>query len=97
MTRYVILLNFTAQGLAKIKDSPARSDAFKAAAAKVGATAESIFWTLGPYDGVVVLSAPDEATAVAVALELGKAGNVKTTMLRALDADEFNTVLAKLS
>ena len=97
MVRYLILMNFTEQGLAKIKDSPARAAAFKAAAAKVGATAESIYWTLGQYDLAGVLLAPDEATAAALVLNLGRLGNVRTTMLRAFDAEEFAGIVNKVS
>ncbi|MHC4444365.1 MAG: GYD domain-containing protein [Planctomycetota bacterium] len=97
MTRYVMLLNFTDKGLANIKDSPARSEAFKAAATKAGAMVESIYWTLGPYDLVVVLSASDESTAAALALDLGKLGNVRTTMLRAFDNSEFTNIVNKVS
>ncbi len=97
MARYVVLLNFTEKGLASIKESPSRAEAFKKAASKAGASVESVYWTLGSYDGILVLSAEDEATAVGLALKLGKAGNVRTTMLRAFDAGEFGQIAAKAS
>ena len=97
MSRFVILFNFTEKGIANVKESPGRADAFKADAEKAGATIESIFWTLGAYDGVVVLSAPDEATAVRLTLDLGRSGNVRTTMLRAFDAAEFKSISSKLA
>lgn len=97
MTRYVILLNFTEKGIAGIKESPRRAIAFRAAAEKAGATVESILWTLGTYDGVIVLSAPDDATAAAVTLELGMGNAVRTTMLRAFDAEEFGHIVKKIS
>ncbi|MCH7591502.1 MAG: GYD domain-containing protein [Planctomycetes bacterium] len=97
MTRYVVLLNFTEKGIGGIKDSVQRSAAFRASAEKAGATVESLFWTLGSHDGVIVLSAPDDATAAAVVLELGRGNAVRTTMLRAFDAEEFSGVVAKIS
>jgi uncharacterized protein with GYD domain len=97
MTRYIMLLNFTDKGLANIKDSPARSAAFKSAAGKVGVNVESLYWTLGPYDVAVTLTAPDEATATALALDLAKLGNVRTTMLRAFDSSEFSDIVDKVS
>ncbi len=97
MSRYIVLVNFTEKGAASVKESPARAEAFRAAAGRLGATVESVFWTLGPHDGVIVLSAPDEATAAAVGLQLSKAGNVRTCMLRAFDETEFKGVVAKVS
>lgn len=97
MVRFVVLINFTEKGVAAIKESPARAEAFSAAAAKAGACVESLFWTMGPYDGVVILSAPDEATAAAVILQLGKTHAVRSCMLRALDAGEFRKILGKIS
>ncbi len=97
MARYVVLVNFTEKGVAAVNESAARADAFRATAAKAGATVEALFWTLGPYDGVFILSAPDEATAAALTLELGRSQNVRTCMLRAFDADEFKNVVQKLA
>jgi uncharacterized protein with GYD domain len=96
MVRYVMLFKFTEQGITNVKDSPARAEAFKATASRAGATVESQVWTLGEYDGVVVFTAPDEATAVALALELGRLGNVRTCMLRAFDASEVKAIIGKM-
>ena len=97
MTRYVVLLNFTEKGVAAVKESAGRAAAFRAAAARAGATVEALYWTLGPYDGLVVFSAPDEATAAAVMLEAGQGGHVRTSMLRAFDENEFKNVVSKIA
>ena len=97
MIRYMVLLNFTEKGIGGVKDSVNRAESFRSTAAKVGTTVEAVFWTLGTYDGMFMLSAPDEATAAALVLEVGRTNNVKTCMLRAFDAEEFNGVIAKLS
>ena len=96
MNRYLMLLKFTAKGIAAIKDSPKRATAFRAAAKKAGVTLEAQYWTLGAYDGVIVLRAPDEATAVGLAMSLGKAGNVTTCTLPALDEKAFKAGLGKM-
>ena len=95
MSKHVVLVKFTEKGLANIKQSPDRSEAFIAAAAKAGVIVETTLWTTGPHDGLLVLDAPDETTAAGVVLGLAKAGSVSTCMLRAFDRDEFKTVLAK--
>jgi uncharacterized protein with GYD domain len=95
MTRFLMLLKFTEKGLAGVKDSPSRAAAFREAAAKAGATIEAQYWLLGEYDGVALFAAPDEATAVGLALKLGSLGNVRTCLARALDEAEFRSLLGK--
>ena len=97
MIRYLVLVNFQERGFLNIAESPARAERFHAAAEAMGASIESIYWTLGPYDGVFVITAPDETVAAGLVLQLGRDGNVRTTMLRAFDADEFTDVLVKAS
>jgi uncharacterized protein with GYD domain len=60
MATYILLMNFTDQGIRKIKDSPKRADAFKDMAKKCGATVKDVFWTLGEYDVVSIVEAPDD-------------------------------------
>jgi uncharacterized protein with GYD domain len=95
MPRYAILLSFTDKGIAAIKDSPHRADAFRAAAKKAGATVEAQYWLLGKHDGLVILSAPDEATAAAVTLDLAHLDNVRTTLCRAFDEAEFKAIVGR--
>ncbi len=96
MVRYVVLLTLTEKGIAAVKDSPNRAESFRAAAAKAGVSIETLFWTVGQYDGMIVLNAPDEAAAAAVVLELGKGNHTRSCMLRAFDADEFRNILGKM-
>ena len=96
MTRYVVLLSFTEKGMFAVGESVARSEEFRAAAKSAGAEVEALYWTLGAYDGLLVLSAPDETTAASLTLALSRTGNVRTCMLRALDADEFKAVANKV-
>lgn len=97
MIRYVVLLNFLEKGVADVRDSVARAEAFRTAAGKVGATVESQFWTQGAYDGVFVLTAPDETTAAALVLDLARSNAVRTCMMRAFDSGEFKNIADKLS
>ena len=96
MCKYVVLIKFTEKGSGGIAESVNRADSFHSTAAAAGCTVEARYWTLGPYDGVLILSAPDEETAAAVVLSLTKAGNVTTCMLRAFEDDEFWKVLRML-
>jgi uncharacterized protein with GYD domain len=96
MARYVMLLKFTPEGLAHIQESPARKDSFAAEVAKAGGRVEETYWTLGAYDAVTIFTAPDEATATVLALELSKLGNVHTNLRRAFDDKEFKNILDRL-
>jgi uncharacterized protein with GYD domain len=95
MPRYAMLLKFTDKGITNAKDSPSRASAFRSAASKAGATVEAEYWLLGEYDGLAIFSAPDEATATALALNLGAQGYVRTCLCRAFDEAEFKGLLAK--
>ena len=60
MVAYVVLANFTEQGIRNAKESPKRAEAFKAMAKTFGVTVREILWTQGRYDIVTILDAPDE-------------------------------------
>ena len=96
MAKFVVLINFTEKGVTHIDASPERANAFRSMVESKGGKVDTILWTTGPYDGLVVLDVPDEHTAVGLTLGLSRTGNVRTSTLRAFDADEFKTVLGKL-
>lgn len=95
MPTYVALLSWTDQGVRNYKDSVKRAETFGSAAQKLGAKLLSIYWTVGPYDLVAVVEAPDDETASAALLQLGGAGNVRSTTLRAFGREEIGAILAK--
>jgi uncharacterized protein with GYD domain len=96
MATYIVLANFTDQGIRNVKDSPKRADAYKAMAKKLGVTVREIYWTLGHYDLVIVLDAPDAASVTAVGLATASLGNVRTETLTAFSAEEFGRVIGKM-
>lgn len=54
-----------------------------------------MYWTIGPYDVVAVIEAPDDESATAALLEIGAKGNVRTTTLRGFDRSEMGAIIAK--
>jgi len=92
MAHYLTLLRFTEQGARSLKKSTARAAAFCKAATKAGARVEAQYWTTGAYDGVMILSAKDDATALQCLAALAAAGNVRTETLKAFDASEFKAI-----
>ncbi|AOP51609.1 GYD domain-containing protein [Streptomyces lydicus] len=95
MPTYVALLNWTDQGVRNFKDTAKRADAFAAAAQKLGAKVLKLYWTVGPYDLVAIVEAPDDEAATATLLQLGGVGNVRTTTLRAFGQEEMGRIIAK--
>jgi uncharacterized protein with GYD domain len=83
MATYILLASFTDQGIRKIKDSPKRADAFKDMAKKCGAAVKEVFWTLGEYDIVAVVEAPDDISITALGLSSGALGNIRTSVASA--------------
>jgi uncharacterized protein with GYD domain len=96
MATYIVLTNFTDQGIRNVKDSTKRADAVRDLAKKFGVTAKEFFWTLGSYDIVAIYDAPDDASMTAFGLAIGAAGNVRTQTMRAFSREEMNGVLAKV-
>ncbi len=82
MATYVSLISWTDQGIKAFKDTLDRAEAGKELAAKFGGSLKEIYWTLGPYDIVTIIEAPDDEAVTAAMLKLGALGNVRTTTLR---------------
>jgi uncharacterized protein with GYD domain len=95
MPTYISLINWTDQGIQALKESPARADATAELAASLGGKLVRLYWTVGPYDLVGILEAPDEETATAMQLTVGSRGAVRTTTLRAFDREEIEKIIAK--
>lgn len=96
MQKYVILINWTEQGVANARDTVDRYHAAKQAWESAGGTFDLALWTLGAYDLVAVVSAPDAETVAAFGLRLGAAGNLRTTILRAFDESEMAVIVSTL-
>jgi uncharacterized protein with GYD domain len=96
MPNYITLLNWTEQGMGKIKASPKRLDASRKAFKQAGCELKDVYLTMGPYDLVCVIEAPDGATAAKAILSLGAAGNVRTLTLPAFTEDEYRTIVGSL-
>jgi len=95
-TRYLVLANFTDQGIRNVKDTTKRAALVNEMGKSAGVHMKSIFWTLGGFDLVIEVEAPDDATMTAWGLTVGAMGNVRTQTLRAFDAKEMDGIIAKM-
>jgi uncharacterized protein with GYD domain len=96
MQTYILLVNFTDQGMRKIKETISRADAFEDMAKKSGATIKVLCWTIGRYDVIAVFEAPDDESATALAFSASSLGNVRSEILRAFSFEEMSRILGKM-
>ena len=96
MPTYVALLNFTDQGIRTVRDTLDRADMAAQLAQQYGARIEQFYWTLGSYDIVLIIEAPDDESATALLLEAGSLGNIRSTTLRAYDREEMRGIIERL-
>ena len=96
MPTYVVLMNWTDQGIRTARETVQRRDQADSLAERYGARIEQVYWTVGPYDIVTILEAPDDESATAMLLELNSAGNLRTTTLRAYDREEMSGIVQRL-
>jgi uncharacterized protein with GYD domain len=97
MATYIVLANYTEQGIRNVGDSLKRTESIKAMAQKAGVTLKETYWTLGAHDVVAVFEAPDDESMTALGLGIGKLGNVRTQTLRAFSAAEMKGILSKVA
>ena len=97
MAQYILLSNWTEQGIKNVKESPKRLDAAKALAKKFNGEILDFYVTTGAHDMVVMLEAPDDEAAAKFALSLGSAGNVRTTTLKAFPEKSYRSIIGSLA
>ena len=95
MATFIVLFNWTEQGIKSYKDSPKRVDQANEAWQDLGVRVREVYWTIGPYDLVGIVDAPDPEALASALLRLGAAGNVRTTTMRALERAEAEAVIAR--
>ena len=93
MPRFISLLRFTEKGARDIQKSTNRARVFDRAAEKAGVTVEGQYWTIGSYDGVLIINASDELKALHLLAELSSQGNVRSETMVALADKEFDKVV----
>ena len=96
MARYIALLKFTEQGAKNVKKSTNRAHNFDKLADKAGVKVEGQYWTLGRYDGVLVLNADSESKILHLLTELAALGNVRTETMQAFIDTEFDEIVGRL-
>ena len=97
MSKYVLLCNWTDQGVRDVKNTVKRSRAAREMFASMGVNAREWFFTLGPYDVVLTVDAPDDETLTRATLVLAAQGNLRTLTMRGFGEKEMEQLTAASS
>jgi uncharacterized protein with GYD domain len=93
MPTFIMLTRLTPEGVQTVKNNPSRIQEVNREIEAVGASVKAQWATLGEYDFVNVVEAPDEKTMARVSLELGSRGTARYESLAAIPIDEFIAAL----
>ena len=97
MPTYVCLVNYTDEGIKNVGDTVARTDRGGDIAHKHGVKLEQAYWTVCPYDMVVIFEASDDQAISAHLLEVASSvGIVKTVTLRTFDREAMGGIIERL-
>lgn len=96
MPTYIALLKWTSQGISRVKDSPNRLDGGREAFKKMGVEIKDTYLTMGRYDLLCVIDAPDDETYAQAMLSLGSQGNLTTETLKAFNEDQYRKIIGSL-
>ena len=89
MPTFVMLTNLTADGVRTLKNNPGRVSEVNAEVEQIGAKVLAQYETLGQYDFITIVEAPDEKTMAKVSVELGSRGTMTSQTLSAIPAEDF--------
>jgi uncharacterized protein with GYD domain len=96
MPTYITLIKYTQTGVENMKDSPNRLDTAKELFRSMGAELKAFYLAMGNYDAVVISEAPDDETAMKLALTVGSAGAIRTETQRVFPEDEYRKIISEL-
>ena len=96
MPSYLSLINLTEQGIANVKDSPERVDAWKQAVEAAGGRMIFFYMTMGEYDFATLIEMPNDEAAASVLLALGARGSVRSKTMRAFTEEEYRGIVGNL-
>jgi uncharacterized protein with GYD domain len=97
MPRYIVLVNWTDQGIKNVKDTIKRAKSFEGVIQNAGGKSLGLYYTMGRYDFVAIVEAPNDEAIASVLFSTGSLGNVRTETLKAFSMDEAANIIEKLT
>jgi uncharacterized protein with GYD domain len=97
MPKYLISANYTAQGMAGVRDAGAKSrvDAVTTMLEAMGGRLESFYFAFGDTDVFAVAEAPDDEAAAAVSIAINSSGAVSTRTTKLLTVEQADEALRR--
>lgn len=96
MAKFISLVKYTSKGIANIKESPNRLDAVKQLCDSMGAKVDGFYLTMGSYDIIMIMDAPNSETAAKIILAVSSGGAVSTETLAAFSEGEYRKIVSEL-
>ncbi|MFB6086742.1 MAG: GYD domain-containing protein [Halodesulfurarchaeum sp.] len=96
MPTYIRLTELTPEGFEEIEESATRTEQMKAMANEMGGSIEDVFLTLGEYDFITIAEFPNDQMYTQFALRFAEKGVADTVTLKALEEDEYVSVIQSL-
>ena len=96
MSFYIILWNYTDQGIKNVKESPKRADAFKSKLENAGGELIETYYTFNKYDGVSIVEAPNDEALMSCLLSVESQGNARSVTLKAFSYDEATKIIQNI-
>jgi uncharacterized protein with GYD domain len=96
MPVYINLVRWTDQGIRNIKEAPQRIDAFKKAVQAAGGKLTGFYVTMGKYDIVTIVDAPNDEAMANIVLATESKGSIRTQTLKASTEEQFRAIVAKI-
>jgi uncharacterized protein with GYD domain len=93
MPTYVMLTNLTPEGVQTLKNNPTRVQEVNKEVEQLGVTVKEQWATLGQYDFVTIIEAPDDQTMAKVSVELGSRGTMTSQTMAALPSADLAKAL----
>jgi len=93
MPVYIMLTNLTSEGVQTLKNNPTRVSEVNKEVEQLGVKVKDQFATLGQYDFVTIVEAPDDQTMAKVSVELGSRGTMSSQTLAAMPAEDLAKAL----
>ena len=93
MPTYIMLTRLTPDGVKTVKDNPARVQEVNREVEQLGVKVLNQWATLGEYDFVSVVEAPDEKAMAKLSVEMGSRGTVQNETMTAIDVEDFTSSL----
>ncbi len=97
MSTYVVLGNWTDEGIRSVKETPKRENAFRELCEKFDGRVKDVYRTMGRYDVVAIVEAPSDVAMNSILYSVGTWGTIRTETLRAFTRQETDQTLSKMA